>query len=72
METIDGILFVQITTLLGFFVLASLLVNEIRPICENLVEMGVDVPKILIRGLEVADKAINKDSEGNEDIDGGE
>ena len=38
-----------ITTLLGFFVLASLLVNEIRSICENLVEMGVDVPKILIK-----------------------
>ena len=52
-----------ITTLLGFFVLASLLVNEIRSICENLVEMGVDVPKILIKGLEVADKAINKDGE---------
>lgn len=58
-----------ITTLLGFFVLASLLVNEIRSICENLVEMGVDVPKILIKGLEVADKAINKDGE---DIDEGE
>ena len=58
-----------ITTLLGFFVLASLLVNEIRSICENLVEMGVDVPKILIKGLEVADKAINKDGE---DFDEGE
>ena len=58
-----------ITTLLGFFVLASLLVNEIRSICVNLVEMGVDVPKILIKGLEVADKAINKDGE---DIDEGE
>ena len=58
-----------ITTLLGFFVLASLLVNEIRSICENLGEMGVDVPKILIKGLEVADKAINKDGE---DIDEGE
>lgn len=55
--------------LVGFFVLASLLVNEIRSICENLVEMGVDVPKILIKGLEVADKAINKDGE---DIDEGE
>ena len=29
-----------ITTLLGFFVLASLLVNEIRSICENLVEIS--------------------------------
>ena len=57
-----------ITTLLGWFVLASLLGNEIRSICENFVEAGYNVPQILIRGLEVADKAINKeadtDSEG--------
>lgn len=54
----------QITVLLGWFVLASLLVNELRSICENFVEAGFNVPKILTKGLEVADKAINKDSEG--------
>lgn len=53
----------QITTLLGWFVLASLLVNEIRSICENFVEAGFNVPNILIKGLEVADKKINN-SEG--------
>ena len=53
----------QITTLLGWFVLASLIVNEIRSILENLVEMGYDVPKILIKGLEVANNAINKNNE---------
>ena len=56
-----------ITTLLGWFVLASLLVNEIRSICENFVEAGYHVPVILIKGLEVADKIVNKDSE--EDFD---
>ena len=50
-----------ITTLLGYFVLASLLVNELRSILENFVEAGYNVPNILVKGLEVADKVINKD-----------
>lgn len=56
----------QITTLLGWFVLASLLVNEIRSICENFVEAGFNVPNILIKGLAVADETINKDKESEE------
>ncbi len=56
----------QITVLLGWFVLASLIVNELRSILENFVEMGYDVPKILVKGLEVADKAINQSQEDEE------
>lgn len=52
-----------ITTLLGWFVLASLLINEIRSILENFVEAGYNVPRILINGLEVADKVVNKDND---------
>lgn len=52
-----------ITTLLGWFVLASLIVNEIRSICENFVEAGYNVPTILIKGLEVADKVVNQEKE---------
>lgn len=52
----------EITTLLGWFVLASLIVNEVRSILENLVESGYNVPKILTKGLEVAEKAINSDA----------
>ena len=51
------------TTLLGWFVLASLLVNEIRSICENFVEAGFQVPEILVKGLEVARKKVNKTSD---------
>lgn len=56
----------SITTLLGWFVLASLLVNEIRSIVENFAEAGFNVPNILIKGLEVADKAINKENQEGE------
>lgn len=43
--------------LVGWFVLANYLVNEIRSVLENLVEMGVPVPSYLVKGLKVtADK----------------
>lgn len=58
-----------VTTLLGWFVLASLLINEIRSIVENFVEAGFDVPVVLIKGLEVADKAVNNESDGDENED---
>ena len=48
-----------ITPLLGWFVLASLIVNEARSIVENFVEAGYDVPKILTTGLQVADEKLN-------------
>lgn len=49
----------EITTFIGWFVLATLIINEIRSILENLVEAGYKVPIILIKGLEVANKAID-------------
>lgn len=45
--------------LIGWFTLASLMVNEVRSILENLVEAGYNVPAILIKGLAVTDKLIN-------------
>lgn len=55
-----------ITTILGWFVLASLIVNEARSIVENFVESGYNVPEILISGLEVADKLVNKEEREKE------
>ena len=49
--------------LLGWFTLATLLVNEIRSILENLVEMNYDVPEILIDGLAITEKLLKKKSE---------
>lgn len=44
--------------LIGWWVLAMLIVNEARSILENLVELGYDVPEILIKGLAVTEKLI--------------
>lgn len=49
-----------VTVLLGWFVLATLTVNEIRSILENLVDAGVAVPKFLTKGLEAANKVMDK------------
>lgn len=50
--------------LIGWWVLAMLIVNEARSILENLVEMGYNVPEVLIKGLAVTKKLI----EANIDI----
>lgn len=49
----------EFLTLLGWFTLASLLVNEIRSILENLVECGYNVPDFLVKGLAVTEKLIH-------------
>lgn len=49
--------------MVGWFTLACLVVNEARSILENLVECGYDVPAVLVDGLKVADKMLNKDAE---------
>lgn len=56
-----------ITTLLGWFVLASLIVNEARSILENFVEAGYDVPAVLTKGLQVADQKLNGTDEESEE-----
>ena len=58
----------SITKLIGWFVLASLLVNEFRSILENLVECGYNLPKVLIEGLEVANNILEKSMGNVEDI----
>lgn len=55
-----------ITALLGYFVLASLIVNEIRSIIENFVEAGYNVPRVLTKGLEVAENIINTKEDNQE------
>lgn len=49
----------QITTFLGWMVLATLTVNEFRSILENLVDAGCPVPIFMIKGLDIVNKAID-------------
>lgn len=57
--------------LLGWLVLASYLINEIRSILENCVLMEIKVPEFLIDGLEVTEKLIKSKTEiKNEDKEG--
>ena len=50
---------------IGWLTLGMLVVNEARSIIENLVELGVYVPEILIKGLEVAQDTLEE--KGNQD-----
>lgn len=54
----------------GWLTLAMYLINEMRSILENLVEMGVDVPKFLIQGLDITAKLVAakaNETEGEQD-----
>lgn len=51
--------------LFGWLTLAMYIVNEIRSILENLVEIGIEVPDFLIKGLDVTSKMM--DTKGNQE-----
>lgn len=44
---------------IGWFTLATFIINEIRSVLENLVRIGVEIPEWLVKGLEVAGKRID-------------
>lgn len=54
--------------LLGWFCLASLMVNEARSIVENFVEMVYNVPTFLTKGLQVAADLIDSKADVPEKI----
>lgn len=56
----------SIMILLGWYVLASLIINECRSILENLVEIGCDVPYVFIKGLQIVSNKIDVGGEEDE------
>lgn len=51
--------------LFGWFTLATYLINEVRSILENLVQMDVKVPIFLTKGLAVAEKILEAKTNEN-------
>lgn len=55
--------------LFGWFTLACLIINESRSIIENLIEIGIEVPEILTKGLNayynIIEKKTNEFTEKN-------
>ena len=49
---------IEFVMFFGWFTLACLAINEARSIIENLVDLEVNVPKFLVKGLEIANKEI--------------
>lgn len=47
----------------GWFTVACFLINEARSIIENLIQIGVEVPGFLVKGLAVADQLITERAE---------
>lgn len=57
----------QVSECIGLFVLGALIFNEFRSILENLVEAKVPVPRILVKGLKVANQAFDAVTGNEED-----
>lgn len=45
--------------IIGWGILAMLMMNEFRSVCENLTELGVPIPKWFIKGLAITSDKIN-------------
>lgn len=55
------------TVFIGWFTLCTFIINEIRSVLENLVQIGVAVPGWLVKGLEVANTRLNDIMEVNDE-----
>lgn len=55
----------SISIFLGWYVYTYFIINEFRSIIENLIQLGCNVPKLLIDGLEAANKVITKNEKSD-------
>lgn len=55
--------------MIGWYTLTLLMINEARSILENLVELGYNVPKLLVKGLAVTQKLVEAKGDTTDDTD---
>lgn len=60
----------MLSPIFGWYLLAVLAINEARSVLENLVECGVAVPAILIKGMAITQKVIEAQEKFIASIDG--
>lgn len=48
---------------IGYLTLATYIINEIRSICENCYEMGLNVPKVLLKGFDIVEKKLDLEAD---------
>ena len=64
----NDILHINLTFLMmiGWYTVALLMINEVRSILENLVELGYKIPDLLIKGLAVTQKLVEAKGESED------
>lgn len=60
----------MISPVIGWYILATLSINEARSVIENLVECGVKVPAIIIKGMAITEKLLKAQEDLIVPVDG--
>lgn len=60
----------MISPVIGWYILATLSINETRSVIENLVECGVKVPAVIINGMAITEKLLKAQADIIAPVDG--
>lgn len=60
----------RVVQLLGWFVLASFIFNEFRSVLGNLSQAGIQIPPLLVKVLDIAEKQMEGAPLDSKDVDG--
>lgn len=60
----------MISPVIGWYILATLSINETRSVIENLVECGVKVPAVIVNGMAITEKLLKAQADIIVPVDG--